>query len=169
MPMAGAIPIIGVSPAPAEGRSLRSIRTLSITGISADLRHPVAGEAVGRDLVIGEIHVLKQRPADPHSDRALHLIAQMLGIHNGAEFELPPLEPPLRSRYSLEFRHRSIRRTLLEPRRNAVPAARRLLAILPAEFLRGGLDYGPQALVARAFLRRNSSGSMPAECASSSM
>src|SRR5882724_4561242 len=33
-PMAGAIPINGVSPAPAEGRSLRSTRTISMIGMS---------------------------------------------------------------------------------------------------------------------------------------
>jgi hypothetical protein len=35
-PIAGAIPTIGVSPEPADGRSLRSTRTLSITGMSVN-------------------------------------------------------------------------------------------------------------------------------------
>ena len=45
LPTAGARPTIGVSPAPAEGRSLRSRRTTSIGGHVAEARHAVVREA----------------------------------------------------------------------------------------------------------------------------
>ena len=79
--------MIGVSPAPAEARSLRSSSTLSITGMSANRGTRYLASRLVTILPVGELDLLEQRPAQPHGDRALHLVAQVFGIHHRAALE----------------------------------------------------------------------------------
>ena len=81
------MPTIGVSPAPADGRSLRSSRTISIGGHVGEARHAVLREVRVEDLAVLEVDRLEERAAEALDDRALDLVAQAVGVDDGAALE----------------------------------------------------------------------------------
>ena len=87
LPIAGARPTIGHSPAPADGRSLRSSRTVSSTGTSLKRGTRYLDKRPFRDAAVFEFNGLKKRAAQPHDVRALNLIAQVVGVDDGAALE----------------------------------------------------------------------------------
>ena len=87
LPMAGAMATIGVSPAPAGGRSLRSSRTTSICGRVAEPRHAIPGEARVQDLAVVELDRLEERAAQAHDHRAFDLVLEMVRVDDGAALE----------------------------------------------------------------------------------
>ena len=85
--MAGATAMIGASPAPAEGRSLRSSRTTSICRGVAEPRHAVAREPRVLDLALLEPDRLEEGTAQAHHRRAFDLVDQVVGVDDGAALE----------------------------------------------------------------------------------
>ncbi len=71
LPTAGATATIGVSPAPAEGTSLRSMSTVSSSRRVGEAGHAVIGEARVQDLAVVELNRLEQGPAEAHYRGAL--------------------------------------------------------------------------------------------------
>ncbi len=84
--IAGATAIIGVSPAPAEGRSLRCNRTTSIGGTSEIRGHPVRGERPVCDRPGDEVDRLEERTAKSKDRGALDLTDHGIGVHDCAAF-----------------------------------------------------------------------------------
>jgi hypothetical protein len=78
--IAGATQIMGVSPAPAEGRSGRSSSTTSMGGTS------VVGERSVRDDTMVEANGLEQSTAQGHDRGPLNLIDHRLGVYYGSAF-----------------------------------------------------------------------------------
>ena len=87
LPMAGAMATIGVSPAPADGRSLRSSRTTSICGRVAEPRDAIARKAGVGDPAVLEFDGLEERAADSHDHGAFDLVLEMVGVDDGAALE----------------------------------------------------------------------------------
>ena len=87
LPIAGAIAMIGVSPAPAGGRSLRSSRMTSIWGVSRNRGHAIAGKSRVEDPPVLEVDGLEERTAESHDHRAFDLVLEMVGVDDGAALE----------------------------------------------------------------------------------
>ena len=88
-----AIPMIGVSPAPALGCLFRSTSTVSITETTRGSRGAV--RQVVRGACRFELSVFEKRAADPHA-YALHPVLRCAGFTTAPQSRLPPLaaEPP---------------------------------------------------------------------------
>ena len=87
LPTAGARPTMGVSPAPADGRSLRSRTTISISGDVREARDAVLREMRVEDAAVLEADGLEEGAADALDDRALDLVLQVVGVDDGAALE----------------------------------------------------------------------------------
>ena len=87
LPIAGAIPTIGASPAPADGRSLRSSSTTSIGGVSLNRGTRYLRETRIEDPAVFKTHRLEERATDSLHDGALDLVLQLIRIDDGAAFE----------------------------------------------------------------------------------
>jgi len=85
LPIAGATAMIGVSLPPADGKSGRSARTVSMPGASLlnearrsnEARHWVVREERVSDAPVLESNFLAQSTAQTHDDAALHLCAKV--------------------------------------------------------------------------------------------
>ena len=87
LPIAGAMATIGVSPAPADGRSLRSSRTTSIAGVS---RNRGTRYRENRGFVIRPSSILdgfEERAAESHDHGAFDLVLEMVGVDDRAALE----------------------------------------------------------------------------------
>src|SRR5258707_925115 len=78
--------MIGVSPAPAEGMSLRSSKIASIWHILKP-RHPITGKMRIRNAPLLKLNGLKKRAAESLNHRPNHLVAQSVRIHDRAALE----------------------------------------------------------------------------------
>ena len=87
LPIAGAMATIGVSPAPADGRSLRSSRTTSISGVSRNRGTRYFENRAFRILPILELDGLEERTAQSHDHRAFDLVLEMVRIDDRAALE----------------------------------------------------------------------------------
>ena len=100
LPTAGAIATIGVSPAPADGRSLRSSSTISRAGTSPNRGTRYVGEPRVEDLAVVELDRLEQGAAEAHHRRPFDLVLQVVGVDDRAALErrhhaAPPAPRPL--------------------------------------------------------------------------
>ena len=78
--------MIGVSPAPAGGRSLRSTSTISICGTSRKRGTRYREKCGFRIFPFSKWIDFEQRAAQAHNHRALLLILQLIRIHHRAAF-----------------------------------------------------------------------------------
>src|SRR5437016_6060076 len=85
--IAGARPTMGHSPAPAEGRSLRSSRTVSRAGTSLNRGMRYFDILPLRILPFSNCDRFKQRSTQPLDVGSFDLIAEVVGIHDGAALE----------------------------------------------------------------------------------
>ena len=108
-PIAGAMPTIGASPEPAEGRSFRSSNTISIFGMSLN-RGTRYCEKRGFEMrPSSNRHRFKQRTAESLHDRPFDLVLEMFRIHDRSTLETtaPPgerLRVPCFHRFRFEQR-----------------------------------------------------------------
>ena len=169
---AGARPTMGHSPAPADGRSLRSRMTSSIGGTSVKRGTRYCEKCGIRDAAVLEADGLEERAADALDDGALDLVAQAVGVDDGAALEggddaADPDAAPDGGRPRLRRTWRCSRPSRLPP---AIPNPRPGAAL---RFAQPNLSAAASKTAFRRaserFFRRNASGSMPSACASSSM
>ena len=133
----------------------------------------VAAEGGVEDLAVLETHLLAQRRAQSHDDRALDLGEEVVGVQDGAALEHLADAPhgDLLSAGSISTSAQAATKEPFSvPQARPTPTLGVLLpdALLPAEPLGGGFEDGAEARVSRC-ASRNSSGSAPAAAASSSM
>ena len=171
LPIAGAIATIGVSPAPAEGRSLRSSRTTSILGMSRNRGTRYFENSRVHDLAILELDRLEERTAQAHHHRPFDLVLEMVRVDDRAALEgadssdttcTRPLDrrrPPRRRwRRSSLFRTRPRCRSHDRPR-----------SLLPQPNAPAAASRTARSRASLRFFSRNSSGSIFTAWASSSM
>src|SRR5436309_2500375 len=86
-PTAGASPTNGVSPAPAEGRSLRSSISTSISRKIAETRHTVIGKMRIQNSSVLEVNGFEQSAASGLYHCAFDLITQAIRVDDRAALE----------------------------------------------------------------------------------
>jgi hypothetical protein len=84
--IAGATAIIGVSPAPADGRSGRSTRTTSMDGKSLNRGHPITREGKQPEPLALPGNGLEQRAAEGHHGGTFHLADHSARVDNCPAF-----------------------------------------------------------------------------------
>ena len=154
LPMAGAMPTIGVSPAPGRGHVLSIDQDHFDRRSIAEPRNTVLREVRVQDAPILELNGLKQRASDSHIIRALDLIAQLVWIHHRAAIksrdDSDHAHLPRRGidRHLRASRHVA---ALIEPSRDAVAMTGLRFGLTPAEFLRRRLQRVPEARIREVF------------------
>jgi hypothetical protein len=140
-------------------------------GHIGESRNPVLREARVVDPAVPEAHRLEERTADPLEDGPFDLVAEPVGIHDGAALERRDQAPDANApglRIELDLRARRRVAPLLAP--SGDPAADTASGLLIPQPNRCAAASRTAFRRASArFFRRNASGSIPTAAASSSM